>query len=122
MQDFRNLKVWERSHQLTLSIYKVTANFPKNELYGITNQLRRASASIPTNIAEGCGRVGDNEFARFVTIAISSASETEYLLILSYELGYMKQTDFDLFMKNINELKQMLIALLKKVKTKKIST
>ncbi|MBN1537233.1 MAG: four helix bundle protein [Anaerolineales bacterium] len=119
MQDFHNLKVWERSHQLTLSVYKLTATFPKEEMYGITNQLRRASVSIPTNIAEGCGRVGDNEFARFITIAIGSASETEYLLILSNELGYMKQTDFDHLIKNLTEMKQMLISLLKKVKTKK---
>lgn len=101
---------------MTLSVYKITATFPKEEVYGITNQLRRTCASIPTNIAEGCGRVGDNEFGRFITIAIGSASETEYLLILSNELGYIKQTDFDSLMKNLIELKQMLISLLKKIK------
>jgi four helix bundle protein len=122
LQDFRNLKVWEKSHQLTLSVYKITATFPKEEMYGITNQLRRSTASIPTNIAEGCGRTGDNEFARFLTIAIGSASESEYLFILTHELGYVNQTDFDTLMKNLIELKQMLISLLKKVKNKNLPT
>ncbi|HRJ76165.1 MAG TPA: four helix bundle protein, partial [Anaerolineales bacterium] len=82
MKDFRQLKVWEKSHQLALAVYKVTKSFPKEELYGLTTQIRRASMSIPTNIAEGCGRNTDADFARFLQIAMGSASETEYQLIL----------------------------------------
>lgn len=80
MRDFRELKVWEKSHQLTLAIYKITAIFPREELYGLTIQIRRASASIPANIAEGCGRNGVAELARFLHIAMGSASELEYHL------------------------------------------
>jgi four helix bundle protein len=70
MQDFKNLKVWQKSHELTLEIYKVTASFPKEELFGLTSQIRRASSSISANIAEGCGRQSDADFARFLQIAI----------------------------------------------------
>ena len=77
MKDFRQLQVWEKSHQLALGVYKATQDFPKEELYGLTSQIRRASTSIPTNIAEGCGRGTDPEFARFLQIAMGSASETE---------------------------------------------
>lgn len=78
MKDFKKLKAWEKSHQLTLAIYKVTRSFPKDELYGLTSQMRRASVSIPANIAEGCGRGSDAELARFCHIAMGSASELEY--------------------------------------------
>jgi len=69
LRDFRKLKIWERSHEFTLNIYKLTKSFPKEELYGITSQLRRAAASIPTNIAEGCGKQTEKDFARFISIA-----------------------------------------------------
>ena len=82
MKDYRELKVWERSHQLALAVYKVTTTFPKDELYGLTSQIRRACASIPANIAEGCGRSGDAELARFLQIAMGSASELDYHLYL----------------------------------------
>jgi len=78
LKDFRKLKVWEKSHDLTLAVYKATAAFPRKELYGLTSQIRRACASIPANIAEGCGRGGDPELARFLQIAMGSASELEY--------------------------------------------
>jgi four helix bundle protein len=91
MKDFRQLKVWEKSHQLALSVYKATKKFPKEELYGLTSQIRRASMSIPTNIAEGCGRNTDKEFARFLQIAMGSASETEYQLILARDLEFFQQ-------------------------------
>jgi four helix bundle protein len=81
MKDFRQLKVWEKSHQLALAVYKITKEFPKEELYGLTSQIRRASMSIPTTIAEGCGRNTNKEFARFLQIAMGFASETEYQLI-----------------------------------------
>jgi four helix bundle protein len=77
MEAFRELKVWEKSHALTLAVYHVTKSFPKQEMYALTSQIRRASASIPANIAEGCGRNGDAELARFLLIAMGSASELE---------------------------------------------
>ena len=86
MQDFRDLKVWQRSHQLTLQIYRITSKFPPHELYGLTSQLRRAAASVPTNLAEGSKRRHGRDYARFVNIAEASLAETEYLLILSRNL------------------------------------
>ena len=90
MRDFRTLKVWQDSHQLTLDIYKATKNFPKEELFALTSQMRRASSSIPTNIAEGCGRGTSKDFARFLQIAVGSAYELDYHLILAHDLSYLK--------------------------------
>ena len=87
MKDFHDLKIWQRSHKLTLALYKATNPFPKSEMYGLTSQIRRCSASIPANIAEGCGRNGDLELARFFQIALGSASELEYHLLLASDLG-----------------------------------
>ena len=89
MQDFRNLLVWQKAHALTLELYKTTVSFPPNERFGLTSQIRRCSASIPANLAEGCGRHGDGEFHRFVHIAMGSASELEYHLLLTHDLGYL---------------------------------
>ncbi len=91
MKDFRNLDVWEKSHSLTLNIYKSTQAFPKEEMFGLTNQMRRASVSIPSNIAEGCGRGSDAELSRFSQIAMGSASELEYQILLSKDLEYIKE-------------------------------
>ena len=93
MGDYRKLKVWERSHRLTLDVYRVTASFPREELYGLTSQLRRAASSIPANIAEGCGRDGDAELARFLEIARGSASELDYHLLLASDLGLLTSSD-----------------------------
>ena len=89
MQDFKSLKVWRKSHQVTLGVYKATVAFPKAELYGLTSQMRRCSVSIPANIAEGCGRGGAADFARFLRIAMGSASELEYHCLLSRDLGFL---------------------------------
>jgi four helix bundle protein len=113
MKDFRQLKVWEKSHQLALAVYKVTAKFPKEELYGLTSQIRRASMSVPTNIAEGCGRNTDAEFARFLQIAMGSASETEYQLLLSHDLGFLTKAQYDQLNTDVTEIKRMLASLLK---------
>ena len=91
MKDFRKLKICEKSHFLTLDLYKITNAFPKSEQYGLISQIRRAASSIPTNITERCGRGSDVDFARFLQIAIGSSSEVEYLLILSFELEYIKK-------------------------------
>ena len=87
MRDFREMKVWREVHQLTLAIYKVTTDFPREEVYGLTSQIRRACATIPANIAEGCGRNSVVEFARFLHIAMGSASELDYHLMLARDLG-----------------------------------
>ena len=95
MKDFHELKVWQKAHLLTLAVYQITATFPREELYGLTTQLRRSCASIPANLAEGCGRNGDAEFARFCSIAMGSASEVEYHLLLTRDLKLMKPKDYD---------------------------
>lgn len=119
MQDFRNLKVWEKSHLLALEIYKQTKNFPKEELYGITSQIRRAATSIPTNIAEGCGRFSYKETAQFMQIAFASANEVEYLLLLSRDLGFLPEADYKMYVTGLEEVKKMLSSLIKKIKTDK---
>jgi len=116
MKDFRSLKVWEKSHEFTLRIFKATQSFPKEELYGITSQLRRAVSSIPTNLAEGCGRGSDKDFARFAQIAFGSACEVEYLIILCSDLGFMKEKDFTEYLESIVEIKKMLSSLLKSLR------
>ncbi|MFW6122908.1 MAG: four helix bundle protein [Thermodesulfobacteriota bacterium] len=90
MRDFRKQKVWEKSHSLTLEIYKVTEKFPREEIYGLTSQSRRSCSSIPANIAEGCGKDGDADFARYLQIARGSASDLEYHLLLAKDLGFLK--------------------------------
>lgn len=115
MRDFRKLKVWKKSHKLTLSIYKSTSSFPKEELYGLTSQMRRSSSSIPSNIAEGCGRNLQPQFARFLNIAFGSASELEYQLILSKDLGFLPIEKFEELLKRVTEVKRMLASLLQRV-------
>jgi four helix bundle protein len=83
LKDFRKLKVWEKSHHLALSVYQATSSFPDHEQYGLTSQMRRAAVSIPANIAEGYGRGGDAEFARFLQIASGSAAELQYQILLA---------------------------------------
>jgi four helix bundle protein len=116
MQNYKDLKVWEKAHQFTLKVYEETKRFPKEELYSLTNQLRRAASSIPANIAEGCGKNSQAEFAHFLNIAMGSANEAEYFLILSRDLNYLRQEGFDILYKMINEVKGMLISLINKVR------
>jgi|ERR1700740_554251 four helix bundle protein len=116
VKDFHELKVWQKAHQLALAVYQITAAFPRGELYGLTSQLRRCSASIPANLAEGCGRNGDAEFARFCSIAMGSASELEYHLLLAKDLNLIKPKDHVELSQRATELKRMLTALLQKLK------
>lgn len=110
MRDFTKLAIWQRSHQLTLSIYKITKDFPKNEQLSLTHQIRRSSFSIPTNIAEGCGRQTNPQFRNFLNIAAGSASELHYQLILSKDLHYITEVVFrDLSTETI-EIKKMIYA------------
>ena len=108
MGDFRNLRVWQRAHQLTLDVYGETRSFPKEERYRLTSQLRRAAASVPANIAEGCGRNGDVELARFLTIAKGSASELDYLLLLAHDLGYLKPPRYEQLAADVYGISRML--------------
>ena len=116
MKDFRELKVWEKAHRLTLSVYQATAAFPKEELYGLTSQMRRSAASIPTNIAEGCGRGSDDDFRRFLQMAMGSASELEYQLLLARDLGYLDAAISENLSGAVIEVKRMLASLIIKLK------
>jgi len=117
MKDFKKLKVWEKSHHLALKVYGVTAKFPREELYGLTSQMRRSSISIPTNIAEGCGRNRDTELNRFFEIAMGSASELEYLVLLARDLNFLGKEECDTLMNEITEIKRMLASFIQKLKT-----
>jgi len=116
MQDFKRLKVWEKAHELAVRIYKTTQAFPKEEVFGLTSQMRRACFSIPANIAEGCGRGGDPDFARFLQIAMGSASELEYYLLLTSDLEMMNRADYNGFLIELTEVKRMLTSLIKRLR------
>ena len=116
MQDFRNLQVWQKAHQFTLNVYRATKRFPDDERFGLTSQLRRAASSIEANLAEGCARGGDADFARFVQIAAGSASEVKCHLLLSRDLGYLESADYESLNAAAVEVKRMLIALLKSLR------
>ena len=116
MQDFRNLLVWQKSHELALEIYRLSRDFPREELYGLASQMRRAAVSIPSNIAEGCGRGSDPDFGRFLVIAMGSSSELEYQLLLAKDLGYVDTTMHESPERKIMEIKKMLGSLIQRVK------
>lgn len=94
MKDFKELRVWSKAHDLTVFIYHLTRAFPRDEIDGLTSQVRRSAASIGANIAEGCGRRSDGEMARFLQTARGPASETEYHLLLAKDLGFLSEADF----------------------------
>ena len=108
MKNFKELLIWQRSHQLVLEIYLITKSFPKDELFGLTSQMRRSSASIPTNIAEGCSRNSDAEMNRFLIIAQDSATELEYQIILSKDLSYISTEIFDTLCLELTEIRKMI--------------
>ena len=112
MQNFRNLTVWKKSHQLTLSIYKLTEKLPKEETFGLKSQLRRAISSIPTNIAEGCVKSSDADFSRFLFTSLGSASESEYLILLCKDLNYFSENDYLILNEKIQEIKKMISSLI----------
>lgn len=115
MRDFRELKVWTKAHLLTLQVYRATKNFPSYEQFGLTSQMRRATASVPTNIAEGCGRESERELARFMSIAGGSASELEYQLLLARDLNYIQEETYNALNQQINEIKRMLNSFIRKL-------
>ncbi len=122
MKDFRQLKVWGKAHSLTLKIYELSNHFPNEKTCGITNQIRRACASIPTNIAEGCGRNGDAELSRFFSIASGSASEIEYLFQLIFDLKYIEKSKYDELSNDVTEIKKMLTVFIQKLKADSYKT
>ena len=115
MRSFKDLKVWLKGHELTLSVYRATKSFPRDEMYGLTSQLRRAAASIPANIAEGCVRGSGPDFRRFLLMALGSASEVEYHILLSHELGYLDKSQYESLSGNATELKRMLTSFIQKL-------
>jgi len=116
MHDFRKLNVWERAHRLTLGLYKATRSFPREELYGLTSQIRRSAASIGANLAEGCGRAGEREFQRFLLIALGSASALEYHLLLAADLGNLERSVYAQMDTEVTGVKRMIAGLLKRLK------
>lgn len=116
MKDFRDLAVWQKAHSMTLDVYSATRTFPKEELFSLTNQIRRAASSIPANIVEGYGRRSDVEMKRFFQIARGSATELEYHLLLSRDLGYLAATKYDFLLQEIAEVEKMLTAFTAKLK------
>ena len=109
MRDFHKLMIWQRSHSLTLEIYKISKTFPKSEIFGLTSQIRRAVSSIPTNIAEGCGRNSNKEFAHFLQIAIGSATEVEYQLLLAHDINYINDDDYQILTDETVAVRKMII-------------
>ncbi len=116
MKDFHSLKVWEKAHALTLAIYKSTEQFPKQELYSLTNQVQRAAVSVTANIAEGCGKDSDRELKRYCSIAMGSASELECLLLLARDLGYLQPERYQPLQNDLVETRKMLNAFIQKLK------
>jgi len=117
MRDFRKIKAWEKAHELTLGIYATTSSFPKDELYGLTSQMRRSASSIPTNIAEGCGRESEADFARFLQIAIGSTTELEYQILLSRDLKLIDSKTHDQLANSVIEIRRMLFSFIKTLKS-----
>ena len=116
MQDFTQLKVWQKSHNITINIYKLTAQMPSEEKFGLISQIRRASVSIESNLAEGCGRDSDKELARFVDISMGSSFELRCQLLIARDLGYINSKQYQTFESKIIEVNRMLGGLLKKLR------
>jgi four helix bundle protein len=114
IKSHKDLKVWQESMTLVTQIYKISEDFPKHEIYGLSSQIRRAAVSIPSNIAEGAGRKGENEFTRFLYIALGSLSEVETQLEISHRLGYIK--DIEVINNSIYFIRNMLANLIKSLK------
>lgn len=117
MQDFKKLNVWEKSHQMNMAVYRATQSFPKEEIYSLVSQMRRAAVSIPANIAEKCGRYTSGDLVRFLDIAMGSGSELEYYLLMAHELGYLDQDTHDSLERQLLGVKRMLNALIHKIRS-----
>jgi four helix bundle protein len=118
MKDYKKLKVWEKSIELVLDIYKLTSGFPKSEQYGLTSQIRRCAVSIPINIAEGSGRESEGDFNHFLNISKGSSNELETQLIISSRLGFLNNENFTSCISVIEEIQKMLAGLQRSLKAK----
>jgi len=116
MRNFRELKVWEKGHRMTLAVYRATATFPRDELYGLTSQIRRSCISMPANIAKGCGRGSEADLARFLQITAGSASALEYHILLANELGLLEVRQYESLAGEVTEVKRMLASFIQKLK------
>jgi four helix bundle protein len=108
---YRDLKVWQKAHVLTLEVYRVTQSWPKEERFGLTDQVRRASVSVEANLAEGTGRVGKAEYGRFVHMALGSAREVDCELLIARDLGYLPPEEHARLEAELDEIQRMLVAL-----------
>ncbi|EMI55531.1 four helix bundle protein [Rhodopirellula sallentina] len=117
MKNFRDLMVWEKAHRFVLGVYSATREFPSDERFGLTSQLRRSAASIPSNLAEGCGRGTDTELARFCDIAMGSACEADYQLLLARDLNYIDHDTYEKSFQQINEVQRMLSSFTRKLRS-----
>jgi four helix bundle protein len=120
LKDFRDLKVWAKAHVLTLDIYGATATFPREELFGLTSQMRRCSVSIGANIAEGAGKRGNSEFQRFLQIAAGSASELDYHLLLARDLGFLTEASHQKVATDLPHVRKMLTSLIQKIEHERL--
>jgi four helix bundle protein len=116
MGDYRSLHVWKMAHELTLGVYRVTSSFPASERFGLVDQMRRAASSVPTNLAEGCGRNTDAELARFCRIALGSANELEYQLLLARDLQFLAEKEHDRLAERVREVRRMLAVLIARLR------
>ena len=115
MRDFQELSIWKRSHQLTLKVYQISTLFPSRELYGLTSQMRRSASSIPTNIAEGCGKSSNAEMKRYLFIAAGSCSELKYKFILSKDLNYIPENLFKELQQEIIVIRKMIYSFIERM-------
>ncbi len=118
MRDYKKYLVWAKSHQLTLDVYKTMTIYPRDEIFGLVSQMKRSSSSIPTNIAEGCGRSSDKDFCRFLYFSFGSANELEYQIILSIDLNFITPENGQNLLLQIEEVKKMLNGLISKLNSK----
>jgi four helix bundle protein len=116
MRNFEELEVWQRAHALTVKLYRITEQFPRSEMFGLTSQIRRAAGSVGANLAEGCGRWSDGELARFVQIAMGSASELQNHVRLARDLDFLNPDDYQHVLKDVTSVRQMLSAVLQAVR------
>ena len=115
MQDFHSLLIWQKGHELTLKVYEASKSFPKEEMFALTSQVRRAAYSIPTNIAEGCGRKTNADFSHFLQMSIGSSSELEYEILLAKDLNYISEDSYNQLSSDVVELRKMIIRFQKKL-------
>lgn len=116
MKNYKNLKVWLKAHTLVLNVYRKTNGFPKSEQFNLISQLRRSATSIPTYLAEGCGKYSQSDFANYLQVALGSSNEVDYLVLLSHDLGYLDDGTYTELDMQVNEVKAMLISLVTKVR------